>query len=115
MNKTGKVTFASFLSKTDRLISPGAITKAIEAVVQRLSLVSSSEFFSTQRRSFLPNGFFSTWGPAGRSQGEGKWWAAIKCHRQALPFLRPSFWSVCEAGDFVRVCARMNAAVGRAL
>jgi hypothetical protein len=47
MNKTGKVTFASFLSKTDRLISPGAITKAIEAVVQRLSLVSSSEFFST--------------------------------------------------------------------
>jgi hypothetical protein len=47
MNKTGKVTFASFLSKTDRLISPGAINKAIEAVVQRLSLVSSSEFFST--------------------------------------------------------------------
>jgi hypothetical protein len=36
MNKTGKAAFASFLSKTDRLISPGTIAKVIEAVVQRL-------------------------------------------------------------------------------
>jgi hypothetical protein len=37
MNKTGKVAFASFLSETHRLFSPGTIAKVIEAVVQRLS------------------------------------------------------------------------------
>jgi hypothetical protein len=71
MNKTGKAAFASFLSKTDRLISPGTIAKVIEAVVQRLSFPRMNFFQLSEDlflpKSFLPNGVFS-WRPAGRSR-----------------------------------------------